>query len=162
MPGYTKRQLVEAAYEELGMAKYQFDLPPEIYQQACRRLDAMMAQWEGRGIRVPYIFPDSPENTELDEEAGIPDYAHEAVYTNLAIRLAPVHGKVVSRETKKTATEALNTLEARTSKPPPQMQLPGTMPAGAGNKPWRYRQNPFIKRPCRPPALAPDEYIELE
>jgi hypothetical protein len=49
---YSKRQFVEAAFEEIGLASYVFDLQPEQIDSACRRLDTMMAQWNAVGIRL--------------------------------------------------------------------------------------------------------------
>ena len=43
--GYSKRQFVEAAFAEVGLASYVFDLQPQDLEQALRRLDAMMAEW---------------------------------------------------------------------------------------------------------------------
>jgi hypothetical protein len=52
--GYTKRQFISAAFEEIGLASYVFDLQPEQLQSALRRLDAMMADWNAKGIRLGY------------------------------------------------------------------------------------------------------------
>ena len=41
--GWTKQQLVEQAFEEIGMANYVFDLQVEQLQSAMYQLDAMMA-----------------------------------------------------------------------------------------------------------------------
>ena len=50
--GYTKRQIIEAACEEIGLANYAFDMQPEQLQAMMRRLDAMMAEWNAKGIRL--------------------------------------------------------------------------------------------------------------
>mgnify|MGYP000518919073 CR=1 FL=1 len=42
---YTKRQFVIAAFEEIGLASYTFDITDDELSSACRRLDAMMAEW---------------------------------------------------------------------------------------------------------------------
>jgi hypothetical protein len=49
-------------------------------------------------------------------------------------------------QTQTTARNAYQTLLSRATMPPEQ-QLPGTMPAGAGNKPWRLYDDPFLRRP---------------
>ena len=41
--GYTKRQFILAAFEEIGLAAYTFDLQPDQLESARRRLDAMIA-----------------------------------------------------------------------------------------------------------------------
>lgn len=129
--GYTKRQIVEGAFSEIGIASYVFDVQSDAYQDAMRRLDAMLAEWNGRGIRLGYPIPSTPEGGDLDDEAEVPDRAWEACITNLALRIAPTFGKKVMRETKVAAKQALQTLM---SVRPPEKQL-RIMPVGAGNKP---------------------------
>lgn len=134
--GYTKRNFVEGAYEELGIDSYNFDLQPEDLESAMRRLDAMMAEWNAKGIRLSYPIPGSPKDGDLDEPTQVPDSAYETIITNLGIRIAPQLGKTVAAETKATAKQGYNTLLARACYPP-EMQFPGTMGVGAGNKPRR-------------------------
>lgn len=132
---WTKRQFVMQAFEEIGYSSYIFDLEPEQLQSALRRLDSMMGTWNGKGIRIGYPLPSSPELSELDTETEVQDSANEAIYLNLAIRIAPTVGKTVSTETKKSAKAAYNQLLALMTKPT-EMQLPTTLPSGAGNKGW--------------------------
>lgn len=157
--GYSKRQFVAAAFEEIGLASYVFDLQPEQLQSALRRLDAMMADWNGKGIRLGYPLPGSPQDSELDEPTLVPDSANQAILTNLAIRLAPSYGKMLMPETKAVAKDSYNTLLQRATAPIPQ-QMPGTMPAGAGNKPYRNNDNPYLRPPVYPTLAGPDGPIE--
>jgi hypothetical protein len=152
--GYSKRQFVSAAFEEIGMAEYVFDLQPEQLQSALNRLDAMMAEWNAKGLRLGYSMPSSPQDSDLDEPTFVPDSAWEAIITNLAIRIAPGYGKAVAADTKTTAKAAYNTLLQRAAFPLEQ-QLPETMPIGQGNKPWRW-DNPFVNRPADPIDAGPD------
>ena len=158
--GYSKRQFVAAAFEEIGLASYVFDLSPEQLQAALRRLDAMIADWNGKGIRLGYPLPSSPQDSDLDEPTLVPDSANQAILTNLAIRIAPSYGKVVMPETKAVAKDSYNTLLQRATMPPEQ-QLPATMPAGAGNKPWRVYDNPFIRPPVDPVDAGPDGPLQF-
>ena len=158
--GYSKRQFVAAAFEEIGLASYVFDLQPEQLQAALRRLDAMIADWNGKGIRLGYPLPGSPQDSDLDEPTLVPDWANEAIITNGAVRLAPGYGKVVMPETKAVAKDSYNTLLQRATMPPEQ-QLPATMPAGAGNKPWRVYDNPFIRPPVDPVDAGPDGPLQF-
>jgi len=158
--GYSKRQFVAAAFEEIGLASYVFDLQPEQLQSAMRRLDAMMADWNGKGIRLGYPLPGSPQDSDLDEPTLGPDSANQAVITNLAIRLAPSYGKQVMIETKAVAKDSYNTLLQRATMPSEQ-QLPSTMPAGAGRKPWRTYDNPFLRIPTDPVLAGPDGQIDF-
>lgn len=158
--GWTKRQFVEQAFEEIGYASYVYDLEPEQLESALRRLDALMATWNARTIRLGYPIPSSPENSSLDDETGVPDSANEAIYLNLALRLAPTVGKTISMETKAAARDAYKELLKEAAMPEEQ-QFPDTLPAGQGNKPWRYRDSPFILPPEDPVDAGPDGEIDL-
>lgn len=153
---YTKRQLVEAALAEIGLATYAFDLMPEQRELALRRLDSMMAEWNARGLRLGYPVPDNPADSDIDVNSNIPDAAWEAVITNLAIKIAPAYGKQVSIDTKTTARHALNTILGRAAVPP-EMKLPA-MPSGAGNK---TIDDPFLSVPGSDLVAGPDATLDF-
>lgn len=153
---YTKRQLVEAAMAEIGLASYAFDLMPEQRELALRRLDSMMAEWNTRGLRLGYPVPDNPADSDIDVDSNLPDAAWEAVITNLALRMAPSYGKQVNIETKITARHALNTILSRASMPA-EMKFP-SMPAGAGNKSF---DNPFTPQPDSDLIAGPDATLDF-
>ena len=129
--GWTKRDYVTAAMEEIGLGSYAFEIAPEHEQMALRRLDAMVAEWSARGIRIPWPIA---SGTEIDptQQSDAPDTARQAIMTNLAIRLAGPFGKTVSAELKITARQSLTNL-VRDAARIPEMQMPGGMPLGAGN-----------------------------
>ena len=131
--GWTKNQFVEAALEEIGISSYVFDLQPEQVQSSLRRLDAMIASWNGEGIHIGYPLPSSPEFSDVTAETNVPDSANEAIITNLAVRIAPSYGKVVTMETKVIADNSYRVLEAKATRPAIR-QIPANTPAGAGNK----------------------------
>lgn len=153
---YSKRQIVEAAMAEIGLASYSFDLMPEQVEAALRRLDSMMAEWNARGIRLGYAVPDSPQFSDVAEDSGLPDSAWEAVITNLAMRIAPSYGKALNPATMTTARHALNTLIARAAMPS-EMKLPA-MPSGAGNKTF---EEPFIDQPTDDLIAGPDSTLDF-
>ena len=153
---YTKRQLVEAAMAEIGLASYAFDLMPEQRELALRRLDSMMAEWNTRGLRLGYPVPDNPADSDIDVDSNTPDAAWEAIITNLALRLAPSYGKQVNIETKVTARHALNTILSRASMPA-EMKLPA-MPSGAGNK---TIDSPFLPAPSSDLIAGPDATLDF-
>jgi hypothetical protein len=158
--GYTKRQFILAAFEEIGLASYTFDLQPEQLESARRLLDAMISDWNGKGIRLGYPIPSSPQDGSIDEETNVPDSAYEAIICSLGIRLAPSYGKQVMPMTMATAKQGYDTLLQRATFPLEQ-QMPSTMPAGAGNKPWRVYDNPFLRPPVNPVQVGPDGPLEL-
>jgi len=142
---WTKKQFCEEAFGELGYANYDFTLSDDQLKIALRKLDAMMATWNFKGIRVSYPLPDNPDDSSLDTATDVPDSANEAIYANLAVRLAPAIGKTVSRETKVTAKQAYNVLLGLHTEPN-NMQF-NRLPAGQGNKSWRNTGRTFL-----PPA----------
>lgn len=156
--GWTKRQFVTEAFDSIGLASYVFDLQPEQLQSALRKLDTQMATWNAKGIRLGYPLPSSPQDSDLDEETNVPDSAFEAVYTNLAIKIAPSFGKQVAIEIKVAAKQAYDTLLQRATAPI-EKQLPSTMPLGAGQKPWRL-DDPFVAPPQNPVQTGPEGYLE--
>lgn len=130
--GWTKRQFLEAAYEEIGLAGYIFDLSAEQLQTAARKMDAMIASWNALGIRIGWPIASDPSAIDIDQATGVQDAANEAIYCSLAMRLAGSLGKTVSQETKLAAHNGYTALLTRTVNPIP-VQMPGTMPAGQGN-----------------------------
>lgn len=158
--GWTKRQFILQAFEEIGIASYAFDVQPEQMQSALRRLDAMMADWNGKGIRLGYPIPLDPESSDLDDQSLVPDRANEAIITNLAVRIAPAYGATVSAETKAVAHNSYGTLLSVAAFPQEQ-QYPGTLPVGAGNKYWRSSHSPFSHQPEDPLLIGPDGPLEL-
>ena len=157
---YTKRQFVEGAFEEIGLASYVYDLQPEQLQSALKRLDSMMATWNTKGIRLGYPLPSSPEDSDLDAETNVPDSANQAILTGLGIIIAPSYGRVVSQDTKVAAKQGYLGLLALSTKPM-EKQLPDTMPLGAGNKPFRDINREYVKKPTDPLLAGDDGPIEF-
>ena len=158
---WTKREFVQAAFEEIGLASYFFDLQPEQLQGALRRLDSIMAKWSSIGIRISYPLPSSPSDSDLDDETGVPDFANEAIYTALAISIAPGYGKVVPIETKTAARNGYQAMINQSVKPI-EYQLPETMPRGAGQKPWRTYNDEFLPVPEDTLKAGDDSELEFD
>ena len=133
---WTKQQLITSAREELGMGSA-FDASPEELQSDMRRMDAMIAAWEVKGVRFGYTMA-TAGGGNLADDSGIPDGAAEAVYLGLALRIAPGYGKAITTETRSAARNAYDALLLDAAFPQAQ-QLRGGMPAGAGNKPTGSR-----------------------
>lgn len=157
---WTKRDFILQAFNELGMSDYLFDISPEELNFAGVQLDAMIANWNQKGIRIGYPIASSPSSLDIDVDTNAPDVANEAIYKNLAMRIAPSYGKAVSNETKISASDAFSTLSSKYSYPVP-MQFPSTLPAGAGNKPWITTLNPFIQPPVDSLVLGKDHILKL-
>ena len=130
---WTKRQIIEQAFEEIGLASYVFDLTADQLQSALRRLDLMVASWQARNIQIGYPLPASPENSNIDGEIQTSLNNNEALVLNLAVRLAPAYGKSLSPDTKATAKLLYDQLLIEAAMPYEQ-QFVRTLPLGAGFK----------------------------
>jgi hypothetical protein len=156
---WSRRQFIEQAFNEAGLASYVFDLTPEQLQSALRQLDAMMATWNAKGIRIGYPLPSSPQDSNIDDLTEVPDRANEAIYLNLAVRIAPGFGRQLMPDTKASAKAAYDVLLSYAAVPP-EMQLPKGVPLGAGNKPYVWG-NQFTDEPTDPLLTGPDGVIEI-
>lgn len=158
---WTKRDIIGQAFAEIGLATYTFDLQPEQWEGALRRLDAMIAQWENKGIRLAWPLPVSFANSSLDEDSNAPDTALEALYLNLAVRIAPGYGKTPSPDTKALASTTYKTLLAKAAQPIPMQIDNMAVPAGAGYKYWRDTPYPFLAPPSERLSEGDDGFIDI-
>jgi hypothetical protein len=159
---WTKGQHVAAAFEEIGLGNWKFDVDPEQQQSALRRLEAMMASWNGQGIRIGYALA-TPANTDWDQDSGVPEEANLAIFTNLAILIAPTVGKTVKAETVKTANAGYRALLSKVAAAALQEQsYPKTFPRGAGNRRSNDRR-PFFPGPEEDTlAAGPDKELDFK
>ena len=146
MAGFTKRQIIQAALTDIGLPFYVYDIQPEQYTAALWRLNLMMAEWNGQGVRMGYPIPTNVGDDNLDDASNLPDVVTKAVILHLAIELAPSYGKVAAPETKMMAKRAYAAL-LRFAAMPNQYQWPSTLPYGAGNKPFRWNNQQFVGSP---------------
>lgn len=157
---WTKGQFVIAAYSEIGLASYVYDLDPDDLDLVLHKLDAMIALWNLKGIRLGYPLPSTQGGSSLDQESNVPDSANEAIFTALAIRIAPGLGKTVSPDLKVIARQGYIALLGRSAKTR-ERQLPGTMPRGQGQKPWRNNSNEYIDQPTDALQSGDDGFLDL-
>lgn len=154
---WTKRQLIEGAFGELALASYDYDLSPEEMDAGLRRLDTMMATWLGLGIQIGYALATNPDDSDLDQDSGIPIYAVEAVYMSLATKIAAGKGKALPPSTLKNTKAAYDALILNVAKSQVQeQQLAAGTPLGQGRKPWR-NINPYVKTPDTKPLRYGDD-----
>jgi hypothetical protein len=159
--GWTKQQFVSKALSSIGMANYSFDIQPEQTQDILSSLDSMMAAWDSIGIRLGYPMPSGMTTSDLSSETGVPDTANLAVYSNLALTVAPMFGKTISPELKIMADKAYKMLLSLFAYPTDiRQQLPSTMPLGAGNKTWSI-DHPFVIAPVVPLLAGQDAVVEF-
>ena len=129
----TRAQILSDAFEAIGIADYVFDVTPEEKAAARRRLDAMMAQWEGEGVVLGYV----PGDTIADdaELIGTPAYADDAIASSLALRLAPSFGKTPMAEVKRAAKVGYGLCVAKTLTIPREVRSQVPI-RGAGDRRW--------------------------
>ncbi len=143
---WTKRQIIDAAFAEIGLGMTSYDLRPEDVQDALVKMDSLIANWAGKGIVSGYVVTDDPAQISISGDSGIAANLIYPVIANLAVSIAPMYGKQPSAQTLKAAREgystALNTIPL-----PKKTQNVTVTPAGAG-----YRGNYNTAR-----ALSPDE-----
>jgi hypothetical protein len=136
--GPLKRDLIQQAYEECGQAAYEYDLSPEEYASALRRLNAMLAEWKaGYSIDIGYLFPDNGTDGNIEDGSGIPFGAVQCVAGMLAVRIAPAMGKTISPETKAAISQSWMLLRANYAQIP-EMQFGRNTIRGAGNRRARW------------------------
>lgn len=157
---YSKEYYVKQGFAKIGLASYIYDLQPEQLEVGLELLDSMMATWDSQGIRVGWSIPNAEDQSSLDDEVDVPYYARESIFLELGKRLAPNFGKTISQEMKDNADTAMNALMREMAQPTP-MQYPGTLPSGAGNKPWRTVNNPFLGPPVNPILAGGDSPIDF-
>lgn len=99
----TKREIIDLAFNEIGVPSYNFDRPVEQTNIALKKLDAMMAQWSVKGIVFDPVYdPTGDVDTDVNE----PAWVKEAIYLNLATRTAPEIGKSTLPATNAAARRA--------------------------------------------------------
>lgn len=144
---FTRRQIIDAAFTELGLAPEFYDMTPGQYQTAMTRLDMMVANWQSNSVRIGYNMPATPGAGDLDDDTGVPDTAIEVLSLGLALRIAPSFGKQLGVDTRNAFREGWQNLVQNATSEIPELQMPKTLPLGAGTKPWRLAQNPFAYPP---------------
>lgn len=159
---WSKRDLVNMAFNDLALAGYVFDLTPEEMNTAVMTMDSMMALWETQGIRVGYQMASDPGDSDLDQPSGLPDWMNLAVYKNVAIMMAGSFGKAIPPSIAVAAKTAYDWVLGLIASNPPQMQFKGNLPQGAGWKMTNYMGGPFIIPPPQDLlTTGPDGLLDL-
>jgi hypothetical protein len=96
----------------------------------------------------------------LDDETGIPAAAALAIYTNLAILIAPEYGKTPSKLVVFQATRSKKRLNSRNSKPPKAMR--NTVPAGQGHRRGYSAGTPTFLAPEQDKTITSPENEEVD
>ena len=130
MSTITKKDVINMALAQIGIASYEFDVTPDEYNIALKMLDAMFSTWAGLGFWAGYL---QCYDGDITEPMYIPDVYFEAAYTNLAIRLAPSYGTIPSPQLAAVANQSYSMLMQQAAMIPVQVFGP-TTPVGSGNE----------------------------
>lgn len=133
--GPLKGEIVAMAYDEIGIAGYEFEQSSDETAVALRRLNALMLDWKAQGIDLGYVAPDYGAGNAGDA-SGILQADMNAVALGLAMRLAPTIGQQISTETRAAYKRSFALLQARYSKIP-KRTMPRDTARGAGNSWYR-------------------------
>lgn len=140
--GWTKKQLIEQAFNEIGLMNYQFDMEPEDAQNACVTLDSLVA---GLNLPLSYNMTDNPSDTDLNQDSGLPNWANTPIYLLLAVALCPRYGKVANQDLKARAQQAKSGMYTMTANTNIACPL-NNVPSGQGNKAWGWGYENFINQ----------------
>lgn len=150
--GWTKQDIIEAAFEELGLGAYAYDLRPEDLTTGLNRLNTLMAEWQGGGVGLGYPAGGTPDADNLTTDSNLPPDAVNGVIAGLAVALAPGYGKQPSRDTKIAARAGKNLVLRKSMTLPAKQPDTRNYPAGAGRK---QRFEPMIR--TTDSEVTPDE-----
>lgn len=96
--GPTNREIIDRAYQVLGLSDSMFGRTEEEYASAMLPLGAMMLEWPFD--QLGFIYEDAA-GMRVEEESGIARKYLDAVAYALAERLAPMIGKALPAEANK-------------------------------------------------------------
>lgn len=158
----TKREIIESAFSDIGLAAFVFDINDTETTDALRKLDRLLAQWDGRGIRISYSLPITPSSSSPAENAGVPDVYVSALVQALAMLLAPSYGKTITQDMRINAKQSYNDMLSRVAaRDIAEMQYPDTLPIGTGNKPFRSDSTLQYFQPDDRLEAGPDSLLEI-
>lgn len=124
----TIREVVEDAFEEIGVKTAEVPLTDDELQSGIRRCNDMLTEWDDIGI----IFGYTPV-LNGDDTINVERNAIGAVKYNLAIRLAPSFQKVVGNALVALASGTMEILMASNSDLS-NVAYPDSLPLGSGNQ----------------------------
>lgn len=130
VPGRPKRDIIELAFDDCGMAGYEFDRTPEEQSMALRKLNAMMMEhpWAQLGYDYPTYGVGQAEGG-----SGIPDFTINTVAMYLALRIAPGLGVTLSPEYKAAMARSLMNMQSEIARVP-YVGLSRNTVRGSGNR----------------------------
>lgn len=132
----TKREIIKAAFEQIGLASYTYDLEVEELVSALKYLDNIALSLDLSGLNFGYNA-----GNDIDAESNIPAGADLFLIMSLANILSASYGKALTPDQKSILTNAQKNVEAWSARNNlrPVANDP-RMPLGAGRKNSYLRQ----------------------
>lgn len=124
----TIREVVQDAFEEIGVKTAEVSLTGDELQSGIRRCNDMLLEWDDIGIIVGYS-----EVLNGDDVINVERNAIGAIKYNLAIRLAPSFQKPVGIALAALASGTMEVLMASNTDIS-NIAYPDTLPLGSGNQ----------------------------
>ena len=130
----TKGDIVNQAFEYLRISGLTNEAAPRDTRLALRSLDSMMLAWTNKGLNLSWNKSDDFTDPGPQEDSGISDADYEAIYVNLAVKLAPAFGKPPTQ----LDSFARELYAGLFSTELPTQQNNTYMPLGSGNRRGAY------------------------
>ena len=132
----TNVQIIGDALRDINVISEVDEPSPEQGAYALRKLNQMMASWEGSDIALDY-FP----QTDTTENCPIPEWAELGVTAALSLVCAAKYGADVSKELAVVLDEAVSTLRGKLIRESLEKMSMLHLPRGTGHRRTGYDIN---------------------
>lgn len=132
----TKRDIVQSAFTESGIAPHVFQLQGGDIAFGLQLLEAYVLHLDASGIETEWEFDNDPLNVDGDAVVNCAPHLIVALVPQLAIDLCAAFGKTPTPTTMIRANRAKTDLFGMTAIPDAK-KISSLVPLGSGNKPWR-------------------------
>ncbi|MBL4800224.1 MAG: hypothetical protein JKY50_22740 [Oleispira sp.] len=151
----TKIDLVAGAYSRMRISGLTIDPTPEDTTLALRRLELMMAEWEGRNITMQYRFAIDEGDIDPNSETGILLKYQDSIESNLAVKLSPDFGMDVPMSLGQAASLSLSSVSSMIAADNIRMVQPPTrQPIGDATTSRQRIYQRFYRPAPQPPQDA--------
>lgn len=124
----TAAQFIKTALQLILVQGSEADLEADEFASGVEYLNDMMAEWDGAGVSLGFTVIQS-----IGDEVTVPPYANQAIKQNLAVRLGPEFGGLVSPLLDRNATVSYRAMVNAAVAIEPS-QFPSTLSVGSGNE----------------------------
>ncbi|MBL4632151.1 MAG: hypothetical protein JKY14_13735 [Paraglaciecola sp.] len=151
----TKIDLVAGSYSRMRISGLTIDPTPEDTTLALRRLELMMAEWEGRNITMQYRFAIDEGDIDPNSETGILLKYQDSIESNLAVKLSPDFGMDVPMSLGQAASLSLSSVSSMIAADNIRMVQPPTrQPIGDATTSRQRIYQRFYRPAPQPPQDA--------